>query len=122
MKLKKTRGEVEAEITREIIRFEKETLGRGPLDARAFLVNNMILIRLRGVLTQGDRILAETREGQMLLKETRRQIFEASREIFDRAVQDVTGCQLISFHTDICIRAGERIIVLTVDRNLDELF
>ena len=46
----KTRGELEAEFTKAIIKLEKEYLGRGPLDARTFFVDDMILVRLRGVL------------------------------------------------------------------------
>jgi len=56
----KTRGEAEAEITQAVIRFEKEYLGRGPLEARTYFINDMIFIRLRGVLTAGDHKLAET--------------------------------------------------------------
>jgi uncharacterized protein YbcI len=117
-----TRGEAEAEITQAVIKFEREYLGRGPLDARTFFVNDMILIRLRGVLTAGDRKLAETREGQALLKETRRQLFESSIAIFEEMVAQTTGCKLISFHTDISTKTGERIIVLTTDTNLDTLY
>jgi uncharacterized protein YbcI len=117
-----TRGEAEAEITQAVIKFEREYLGRGPLDARTFFVNDMILIRLRGVLTAGDRKLAETREGQALLKETRRQLFESSIAIFAEMVAQTTGCKLISFHTDISTKTGERIIVLTTDTNLDTLY
>jgi uncharacterized protein YbcI len=118
----KTRGEAEAEITKAVIQFEKEYLGRGPLDARTVFINDMILIRLKGILTPGDRKLAETQEGQTLLKETRRKIFESSCDFFCQLVQDVTRCQLVSFHTDMSTRTGERIVVLTVDRNLDDAF
>jgi len=118
----KTRGEAEAEITEAIIKFEKEYLGRGPLEARTFFVNDMILIRLRGVLTAGDRKLAETREGQALLKETRRQIFESSIKIFEEMIAQAIGCRLVSFHTDISTKTGERIIVLTVNTNLETLY
>jgi uncharacterized protein YbcI len=118
----KTRGEAEAEITNAVIRFEKEYLGRGPLDARAFFINDMILIRLRGLLTPGDRKLAETREGQALLKETRRQLFESSLTTFQEMIAQIIGCKLISFHTDISVKTGERIIVLTTDTNLDTLY
>jgi uncharacterized protein YbcI len=121
MKLK-TRGEAEAEITQAVVKFEKEYLGRGPLDARTFLVNDMILIRLRGVLTMGDRKLAETPEGQALLKETRRKLFESSIAIFEELVAKTLGCTLVSFHTDLSTRTGERVLVLTVDKNLDDLF
>jgi len=47
----KKHGEVEAEFTKAIIKLEKEFLGRGPLEARTLLVNDMVLVRLRGVLT-----------------------------------------------------------------------
>ena len=118
----KTRGEAEAEITQTVIKFEKEYLGRGPLDARTFFVNDMILVRLRGVLTAGDRKLAETREGQALLKETRRQLFETSISHFEEMITHILGCRLISFHTDISTKTGERILVLTTDTNLETLY
>lgn len=51
MMTKKTRGQFEAEFTQAIIKFEKEYLGRGPLEARTFFIQDMILVRLRGVLT-----------------------------------------------------------------------
>lgn len=119
---KKTRGELEAEFTRAVIKFEKEYLGRGPLDARTFFVNDMILIRLRGVLTPAEQKLAEEREGQRLVKETRRQLFETARPILAGIVSEILGCKLLSLHSDLSTRSGERIIVLTVDANLDQLF
>jgi uncharacterized protein YbcI len=118
----KTRGEVEAEITQAVVQFEKEYLGRGPLDARTFLVNDMVLIRLRGVLSAGDRKLAETREGQELLKETRRQLFQSCLETFEEIIKQAIGCKLISLHSDFSTRTGERVIVLTTDTNLEALY
>ena len=118
----KTRGEAEAEITQAVIKFEKEYLGRGPVDARTFFVHDMVLIRLRGVLTTGDRKLAESREGQALLKETRRQLLESSITFFEDLVKQIIDCKLISFHTDISTKTGERVVVLTTDTNLDTLY
>lgn len=118
----KTRGEAEAEFTRAIIKFEKDYLGRGPTDARTLFLNDLILVRLRGILTPAEVKLAETREGQMLVKETRRQLFESSRPLLETIVREVTGCALISLHTDMSTRTGERIIVLTVDDDLSARF
>lgn len=118
----KTRGEAEAEITQALVRFEKEYLGHGPVDARTFFINDMVLIRLRGVLTAADRKLAETLEGQALVKETRRKLFETSRLVFDEMIEKIIGCKLISFHTDMSAKTGERVIVLTVSTNLDTLY
>ena len=118
----RTRGEVEAEMTQAIINFEKKYLDRGPLDARSFFVNNMILIRLRGVLTPAERKIAENREGQLLVKESRRQLFESSRSTIEALVVEIVGCKVVSLHTDVSTKTGERVIVLTVDTNLDEAF
>ena len=118
----KTRGQYEAEFTRAIIKFEKEHLGRGPLEARTFFLNDMIVVRLRGILTPAEAKLAESREGQILVKETRRQLHESSRPLLEDIVRDVVGCGIISLHTDMSTKTGERIIVLTVDTNLDNLF
>lgn len=118
----KTRGEAEAELTQAIIKFEKEYLGRGPLDARTFFIQDMILIRLRGIITPAERKLAETREGQNLVKGTRRQLFESSRPLIEEMVKQIIGCQLVSLHTDMSVKTSERIIVLTLDINLDTLY
>ena len=118
----KTRGEAEAELTQAVIKFEKEYLGRGPLDARTFFIQDMILVRLRGIITPAERKLAESREGQNLVKETRRQLFESSRPLIEEMVKQIIGCQLISLHTDMSVKTGERIIVLTLDTNLDTLY
>lgn len=119
---RKTRGEAEAEFTRAIIKFEKDFLGRGPVDARTFFLHDMILVRLQGILTPAEYKLAEKPEGKTLVKETRRQLFETSRPLLETIVRDVTGCKLISLHTDMSTKTGERIIVLTVDADLSSQF
>jgi len=119
---KKSRGEYEAEFSKAIIKFEKEYLGRGPLEARTFFINDMILIRLRGILTLAERKLSETPDGQALVKETRRRLFETSRPLLEEIVRDIVDCALISLHTDMSTKTGERVVVLTVDANLDDKF
>jgi uncharacterized protein YbcI len=119
---KKTRGQLEAEFSNAIIKFEKEYLGRGPLEARAFFIQDMILVRLRGILTPAEMKLAQTREGQILVKESRRQLFEISRNLLDQLVRDILDCQPISLHTDMSTKTGERVIVITVDVDLNKQF
>ena len=117
--MSKTRGELESEFTKAMIRLEKEYLGRGPLDARTFFVDDMILVRLRGVLTQAELKLSETTQGSNLIKETRRQLFETSRPLLETIVDEILGCGVKSFHSDISTRNNERIVVLTVTQNLE---
>jgi len=117
-----TRGQAEAEFTKAIIKLEKDYLGRGPSDARTFFLSDMIVIRLRGILTPAEAKLAESADNRELVKETRRRLFETTRPMIEEIVRDITGCQLISLYTDMSTRTGERVIVLTVDGDLNDLF
>jgi uncharacterized protein YbcI len=118
----KTRGEYEAEFTREMTRIEKEFLGRGPHEVRTFFLDDMIIVRLRGILTPAETKLIESSGGRELIKDTRRKLFEGARPLIEQAVRDILACNVISMHTDISTKTGERILVLTVDRKLGQVF
>lgn len=118
----RTQGQAEADFTKAIVQFEKEYFGRGPVDARTFFVKDLILVRLQGVLTPAEERLTATEDGRTLVKETRRQLFETSRPFLAEIVQQITGCGIVSLHTDMSTRTGERIIVLTVDADLSKAF
>jgi hypothetical protein len=46
----KTQGEIEAAICKGISRFEQDYMGRGPKDIHAFVLDDMLVVRLAGVL------------------------------------------------------------------------
>lgn len=117
-----TRGMAEAEFTKAIVQFEKEHLGRGPLDARTLFLGDMILVRLQGLMTPAEQKLADSGDGRDLVKEMRRQLFESSRPLLAEIVERITACSLVSLHSDMSTKTGERIIVFVVDGDLDEHF
>ncbi|MFN8529346.1 MAG: DUF2294 domain-containing protein [Anaerolineae bacterium] len=119
-----TRGEAAAAFTRALIKLEKEYLGRGPEDARTFFIEDMIVVRLRGILTPAEQELAKSESGREIVKESRRRLFDTVRvrEQIATFVHEIIGCEVISLHTDISTHTGERVILLTVSENLDEGF
>ncbi len=90
-----TRGELEAKFTRVIVKFEKEYFGSGPLDTRTFFIDDMIVARLRGVLTRAEEKLSKSGEGQALVKDARRQLFESSRKILEDLVEEILDAPLL---------------------------
>ncbi|MCB0035210.1 MAG: DUF2294 domain-containing protein [Anaerolineales bacterium] len=118
----KTIGQVESEITQALVKFEKEYLGRGPKDARTYIIAEMIMVRLQGMLTPAEQKLAENKDGRILVKETRRQLFESSRPQIEEIVLEITGANILTLHTDMSTRTGERIVVLITDMNLEQQF
>jgi len=120
--LARTRGQIEAQIAASITQFEREHLGRGPAEVRAWIIQDLILVRLKRVLTPAEEKLARDPEGYRLVKEVRRQLIEGSRSILDEMIQRLTGAQVVSLHSDISVRTGERIIVFTLDEDLESRF
>ncbi len=69
-----SKGEKEAAVRTDIIKFEQEFLGRGPDEVRAFIVRGMLVVRLKGVLTPAERQLAKTSEGIDMVKRLRQNL------------------------------------------------
>jgi uncharacterized protein YbcI len=118
---RKTRSTIEAEICRAIIRFEKEFMGRGPLETKAFVLDDLVLVRLKGVLTQAEMKLAEATDrqrGRYLLKQVRQELLDHGRPVLEAMMQDILGVAVRSLHTDISTKTGERIIVFSLEERV----
>lgn len=117
---KKTKGQLEADISAAVTQFEREHLGRGPKESRTFIVQDMILIRLKGVLTPAEEQLAAEKDGAQLIKQVRMRLIESSRALLEKIIHEKTGAQVTSLHTDISSRTGERVFVLCLNKNLED--
>ena len=115
----KTKGQLEADISAAITQFEKDHLGRGPKEARTFVVHDMVLIRLRGVLTPAEEKLAKDEGGAELIKQMRMRLIESSRPLLVQIIEEKSGAKVMTVHTDISTPTGERVFVFGLDRNLE---
>lgn len=117
---RKTRGELEAEISEAMMQFQREQMGRGPDEARTWILGDLLLVRLKNVLTPAERQLVQTLDGRKLVKQMRNELLEATRTTLEAVVNRVTGCSVVSFHTDISTKTGERVMVIVLDQNLED--
>lgn len=115
----KTKGQLEADISAAITQFEKDHLGRGPKEARTFIIQDMVLIRLKGVLTPAEEQLANDEGGAQLIKQMRMRLIESSRPLLVQVIEEKVGAKVTTVHTDISTRTGERVFVFGLDRNLE---
>jgi uncharacterized protein YbcI len=119
MSERKTKGQLEAEISTHITQFEREHLGRGPKEVRTWVIQDMILIRLRGVLTPAEEKLAADPDGHRLVKELRTRLIEGSRDLLDEMIERLTGIEVVSLHSDISLQMSERIFVIVLAQDLE---
>src|SRR5271169_3052809 len=113
----RTLGEVEAGICDGITRFEQEYMGRGPKDIRAHLIDDVLFVRLQGVLTAAEQHLVKSlpaEKGRDLLKQVRTHLLETARPLMEALVQQITGIRVISLHHDISTATGEEVVLFTL--------
>ncbi len=112
-----TKGEIEALVCEGLGQFEQQYMGRGPKEIRAHLIDDLLVVRLKGVLTAAEQQLVKTlpaEKGRDLLKQVRTHLVETARPRMEAMIQDVTGIKVISLHHDISTITGEEVILFTL--------
>ncbi len=113
----KTLGEIEAAVCEGMTRFEQEYMGRGPKDIRAHLIGDLVVVRLRGVLTAAEQQLVKSlpaEKGRDLLKQVRTHLMETARPFMEALVQEATGAKVVSLHHDISTVTGEEVVLFAL--------
>ena len=111
--MKRTKGEIEAEISKAITQWEKDFLGRGSLSVKSDILRDMVIISLQGILTPAEYRVCSTNEGLLNIKRTRSELVESGE-------QDLNDIKVMSFHSDLSTVTGERIIVFKLEDNLEK--
>ena len=114
--MKKTLGEIEAAVCDGVTHFEQDYMGRGPKDIHAYLLGDLLVVRLQGVLTAAERHLVTSLsgKGRDLLKEVRTHLIETARPVMEALVQEIAGVKVLSMHHDISTVSGEEIVIFTL--------
>jgi len=118
----KTRGEIEAAVCQGITQFEQEYMGRGPKHIHTHLLDDLLVVRLQGVLTAAEQHLVKNRQpekGRDLLKQVRTQLIETARSALERLVLEITGVKVVSMHHDISVVTGEEVVLFTLAERPD---
>ena len=118
----KTQGEIETAICQGMTRFEHEYMGRGPEDIQAHLIGDLLVVRLRGVLTAAEQQLVTslpTEKGMNLLKQVRTHLVETAWPVLAALVQEATGTKVLSLHHDISTQTGEEVVLFTLAESPD---
>jgi uncharacterized protein YbcI len=119
LKNHRSQNDIEAAVRQAIIKFEQDFMGRGPTDVKAFILKDIVLVRLKGVLTQAERQLAKNTDGVDMVRRMRQNLIVQGRDSLCSQVAEITGVKVVGLFTDIDTQLGERIIVFTLDQDLE---
>jgi len=91
-------------------------MGRKPKDIHVYLLDDLLVIRLRGILVAAEQNLVKSlaENGRDLLKQVRSRLIETSRPVMEAMVEKVAGVKILTMHHDICTITGEEVILFTL--------
>lgn len=112
--MKLSKGQMEDWISKRIVQFERKFFGRGPEAIKTYILEDMVLIKLEGVLSQAEKELSKDLEGILMIKNMRSKLLENCKGYIEEIISELMGCRVISLHTDISTKTGERIILLKI--------
>lgn len=110
-------GELNAAVTREVIRVQNESHGRGPKKAFSFHNGNVLITVLEDVLTPAERWLVGNGEGDAVL-EMRRLYQKRMAPALKKSVEEMTGCRVTAFMSDNHLDPDMAVETFILDRPL----
>ena len=110
----KTKGEMEAAVCDKLSAFEQEYMGRGPKGIRAYIVGDILLVRLSMLLSAAEQQLVGAQpaeEGIVLFKKVRSRLIEIARPMMDVVIHTVTGVKVVGLHHDFSVTNSEEFLL-----------
>ncbi|MBC7815841.1 MAG: DUF2294 family protein [Planctomycetaceae bacterium] len=97
-----------AELARQ---FEKHRTGRTPASVTAVLVDDSLVITLRGELSTAEQELAKTPEGAAQVRESHRQLFLTTSGSLRQEIEVITGVAVLEATSEVATHTGTVVLV-----------
>lgn len=107
-------GELNAAVTREVVRIHTANLGRGPKKSFSFHNGNVIVTILQDVMTLAERNLSANGEGDAVL--AMRQLFQRTMaQELKASVEALSGRTVVAFMSDNHLEPDMAVEVFVLD-------
>ena len=107
-------GRLLAEITNRIVAFMREHYGRGPIKAKTYVLDNLIVCVLTDGFTAIERTMMEGGEPDRVL-EMRRDFQRMMKQRYTAMIQELTGRTVLAFLSQAHVQPDLTIEIFLMD-------
>lgn len=118
----KTKGQIEARISEVVTKFTIEHVGKGPKEARSYIIEDMVVIRLKEVLTVYEQQVIKVPEAMELVKRCRVCSVKSARSVLENLLHNLLDVDITGFYVDVNLPVGEIFIVLGLSEDVEAKF
>jgi uncharacterized protein YbcI len=112
-------GQVKDNISKQVTKFYVDTIGHGPEETKIYILEDMVIVRLKGKLLPIEEKLLEGEDGVGLVKDIRKNLHAVLTTNLGLIVSNITGHKVISSHSDISTKTGEMLEVFILDSHYE---
>ena len=110
-------GRLLSEITNRIVAFMREHYGRGPIKAKTYVLDNLIVCVLSDGFTAIERTMMEGGEPERVL-EMRRDFQRMMKERYSEMIEQLTGRKVLAFLSQAHVEPDLTIEIFPMDGSL----
>lgn len=110
-------GRLLAEITNRIVVLMREHYGRGPIKAKTYVLDNLIVCVLSNGFTAVERTMMEGGEPHRVL-EIRRDFQRLMKERYSKMIEDLTGRKVLAFLSQAHVEPDLTVEMFLMDGSL----
>jgi uncharacterized protein YbcI len=111
-----SKGQIEDAISKETSRFYATLVGIGPQETRTYILEDMVIVRLKTKLLPIEQKLLENQSGVALVKDIRKALHENTIKSMSELIYQKTGLKVISSHSDVSTKSGEILQVYILEK------
>ena len=109
------RGQLRKDISNAMVGLKKQLYGKGPTKAKTYINDNIVFCVLEGGLTRNEETLLEAGEHR-LVRQYRLRFQEVVGETSTGAVERLTGCKVLTYHSQIVFDPDRAFEIFVLDR------
>lgn len=117
--MKKTKFELEEEISKIIAEILYEQLGEKAVFVNVVLCANVLSVQATDCFTPAEINLIDNDINYELLQKVKAREFEKVQPVFERRIGEVTGCKVTKIYSMIC-RDGVRFQVIILSEDIEK--
>jgi len=116
------RRQIEASISEAIAKLERTQVGKAPQQVKSYIIEDMVIIRLKGILTSIEHELTKHPEGIDLIKRSRVCLIEKAQNTFKKIIRNLLNVEVIAFYADISTKIDEASMIFTLCEKVESRF
>lgn len=119
-RMRETKGAIENEVVKAVVRFGREQHGKGPADVRALVVGDLLVVRSVGIFTPTEAGLSATEDGRRLIASSRRELRGINGAEIEAIIARIVGCAVRHSFFDVNVAAGEQSEIYVLAENIEK--